>query len=132
MKIKLNIKRYPFYKELVELAISNEIKVFYKEADGSLYKVAEYEEGYQIGNRYYDVLLAGKYVIKGLLPVEMLTKFVEIVTSLPYLKLYQGRVVSELGFLEDTGDMVYGNVTVNGYVEDFNEVINNIEYLKYL
>ena len=65
MKIKLNIKRYPFYKELVELAISNENKVFYKEADGSLSKVTMYEGGYQIGARYYYALLSGKYVIKG-------------------------------------------------------------------
>ena len=34
MKIKLNTKRYPFHKELVELAVPNGNKVFYKEADG--------------------------------------------------------------------------------------------------
>ena len=131
MKIKLNIKRYPFYKELVELTISNENKVFYMEADGSLSKVTEYEEGYQIGNRYYDTLLAGKYIIKGLLPVEMPRNFVEIVNNLPYMVLYKGEWIAELEFLE-VGGSVYGSIVLNDYIEGFVEVIKNIEYLKYL
>lgn len=128
MKIKLNIKRYPFYKELVELAISDENKVFYKDVDGSLSKVAEYEEGYQIGGRYYDTLLTGKYIIKGLLPVEMPAKFVEIVNSLPYLILYKGELITEMEVSEYGG----GKIALNDYVEDFVDVIKNIEYLKYL
>lgn len=70
MKIKLNTKRYPFRKELVELAVSNGNKVFYKEADGSLSRVRECGEGYQICGGYYVSLLAGKYIIKWLLPVK--------------------------------------------------------------
>lgn len=69
MKIKLNTKRYPFHKELVELAVSNGNKVFYKEADGSLSRVRKCGEGYQICGGYYVSLLVGKYIIKGLLPV---------------------------------------------------------------
>lgn len=125
MKIKLNIKRYPFYKELVELAISNENKVFYKEVDGSLYKVMKYEEGYQVGGLYYDTLLSGKYVIKGPLPVEMPAKFVEIVNSLPYLILYNGELVWDL-------KLSGGLISLEGDLANFVEVIKNIEYLKYL
>lgn len=125
MKIKLNIKRYPFYKELVELAISNENKVFYKEADGSLSKVRKYDGGYQIGARYYDNLLSGKYVIKGLLPVEMPAKFVEIVNRSPYLILYKGELVWDLKL---SGNLI----SLNDDLENFAEVIKNIEYLKYL
>ena len=125
MKIKLNIKRYPFYKELVELAISNENQVFYKEADGSLSKIAEYEGGYQIGARYYYALLSGKYVIKGLLPVEMPAKFVEIVNRSPYLILYKGELVWDLKL---SGNLI----SLNDDLETFAEVIKNIEYLKYL
>ena len=131
MKIKLNLKRYPFYKYLVELAISNENKVFYKEADGSLSRVRKCGEGYQICARYYDVLLAGKYVIKGILPVEMPTKFVEIVNSLPYMILYKGEWVTELE-LSEVGGGVYRKIALNDYIEDFVEVIKTIEYLKYL
>ena len=121
MKIKLNIKRYPFYKELVEMAISNENKVFYKEADGSLSKVIKYDGGYQIGSRYYYTLLSGKYVIKGLLPVEMPAKFVEIVNSLPYLILYKGELVWDLKLSGRQDNL-----------EVFAEVIKNIDFLKYL
>lgn len=70
MKIKLNTKRYPFHEELVKLAIANGDKVFYKEADGSLSRVRECGEGYQICGGYYVSLLVGKYIIKGLLPVK--------------------------------------------------------------
>lgn len=131
MKIKLNIRRYPFYKELVELAISNENKVFYKEADGTLSKVTMYEGGYQVGGRYYYTLLAGKYIIKGLLPVEMPRKFVEIGNSLPYLILYKGELITEMEFLE-VGGSVYGSIVLNDYIEDFVDVIKNIDFLKYL
>jgi hypothetical protein len=125
MKIKLNIKRYPFYKELVELAISNENRVFYKEADGSLSKVTMYEGGYQVGGRYYYTLLAGKYIIKGLLPVEMPAKFVEIVNRSPYLILYKGELVWDLKL---SGNLI----SLNDDLENFAEVIKNIDFLKYL
>jgi len=125
MKIKLNIKRHSFYKELVELAISNENKVFYKEVDGSLSKVMKYEGGYQIGGRYYDTLLSGKYIIKGLLPVEMPAKFVEIVNRSPYLILYKGELVWDLKL---SGNLI----SLNDDLENFAEVIKNIDYLKYL
>ena len=128
MKIKLNIKRYPFYKELVELAISNENKVFYKGADGTLSKVTMYEGGYQIGGRYYYALLSGKYVIKGPLPVEMPTKFVGIVNRSPYLILYKGELITEMEVSEYGG----GKIALNAYVEDFVDVIKNIDFLKYL
>ncbi|HMX99559.1 MAG TPA: hypothetical protein PKC44_07270 [Agitococcus sp.] len=71
MKIKLNTKRYPFHKELVELAVSNGNKVFYKEADGSLSRVRKSGDGYQVCGGYYVSLLTGKYIIKAALPVEV-------------------------------------------------------------
>ena len=125
MKIKLNIKRYPLQKGLVKLSISNGNKVFYKEAEGTLSKVTMYEGGYQVGGRYYYELLSGKYIIKGILPVEMPAKFVEIVNRSPYLILYKGELVWDLKL---SGNLI----SLNDDLETFAEVIKNIEYLKYL
>lgn len=121
IKIKLNIKRYPFYKELVDLAISNENKVVYKEIDGSLSRVRGTDGGYQICGRYYDTLLSGKYIIKGILHEEMPTKFVDIVNRSPYLILYKGELVWDLKL---SGNLI----SLNDDLENFAEVIKNIDY----